>query len=388
MKEFRKIGVQAERSRAHGRTLLEGLAEFALARYDWRLDLMEPEQFADAAALSTYDGFIVRVMDDATARALRATGKPVIDTYGRIDTVGFTTLRLDDAAIAEMAAGFYAERHYRTVAYCGFPGLRFSDAREKAFAAAAAARDMDCLGYRPGGRSGISDTFFREEQTGRVADAAALRGWLRKLPKPIAIFCCNDIRAFQLMKACEALDVRVPDDAAVLGVDNDTLLCSFTASPISSIDTDPTALGRHAGELLAEAFDGRRTEPRIIRHPPRRIIERASTDAFLFSNPWLSDAMVFIRHNLPAGITAADVVRHLGCSHTTVNHAFHAELGTTVQREIIRQRVALACRKLRETSDPASKISLDVGFRSPQYFSKVFFEAYGKTPDAWRRELK
>ena len=386
MDRLLQIGVQVERSRAHGRTLLEGLAEFARAQYDWRLTLLEPAQLTDPAVCARFDGFIVRVMDDATARALMPMRRRVVDVYGRLVRSPFTTLRLDDAAIAQMAAAFYADRLYLSVASCGFPGLRFSDARDAAFAAEAAERGIPCRVFDLKSAARIKDTFFRAEQTGEVPDAAALGAWLTTLPKPTAVFCCNDIRAFQLMKVCEAMEIRVPQDVAVLGVDNDTLLCTFTATPISSIDTNPHALGRRAGELLAELLADPSTDARTILHPPARVVERASTDAFQFSIPWLSDALVFIRRNLAKGINAADVVRRLGYSHTTVNNAFRYELGTTVQQEIIRQRLALACRLLKETSDSAAEIAGAAGFSNPQYFSKVFTEAFGTTPDVWRRK--
>ncbi len=388
MKKLIQIGVQVERSRAHGRRLVEGLAEFARAQYDWRLTLLEPERLGDPATLARFDGFIVRVMDDATSRALHAGNRPVVDVYGRLVHSPFTTLRLDDTAIAQMAAAFYADRLYRSVAACGYPGVRFADARAAAFAAASAARGIPCHLFVDGTRGTITDTFFREEQADEVPDAAALRAWLADLPRPTAVFCCNDIRAFQLMKVCEAMEIRVPRDIAILGVDNDTLLCTFSTTPISSIETNPYALGRRAGELLAELLEHPDNPPRTILHPPCRVIERASTDAFQFSIPWLSDAVVFIRRNLAKGINAADVVRHLGYSHTTVNNAFRGELGTTVQQEIIHQRLSRACRLLKETHDTAAEISAQTGFKNPQYFSKVFAEAFDTTPDVWRHQQR
>ncbi|MGN0853973.1 MAG: substrate-binding domain-containing protein [Kiritimatiellia bacterium] len=385
MQKLLQIGVQVERSRAHGRALLEGLAEFARTQYDWRLTLLEPGQLTDISMLRRFDGFIARVMDEATAQALQKTQKPVIDVYGRNDKSPFTTLRLDDAAIAQMAATFYADRLCPSVAACGYPGLRFSDARMAAFAAEASERGIPCRIFEGPPRGRIHDTFFRAEQTGQVPDAAALDEWLGTLPRATAVFCCNDIRAFQLMKVCEAREIRVPHDLAVLGVDNDTLLCTFTASPLSSIDTNPFALGRRAGELLAERMEQPSKAVRTYLHPPRRVIERASTDAFRFSIPWLSDALVFIRRNLDRGVNAADVVRHLGYSHTTVNTAFRYELGTTVQQEIIRQRLTRACGLLRETTASAAQIAAETGFKTPQYFSKVFTETFHQTPAVWRR---
>ena len=124
-----RIALQIEKNRAHGRALLEGIADYALEHADWRLELVDPERLSRASYLSQFDGLIVRVMDDRTAAALLRSGKPVVDTYGRIDDNPLASIRLDDEAIAKMAYACLVERHVRSFAYCGFEGLRFSDAR-------------------------------------------------------------------------------------------------------------------------------------------------------------------------------------------------------------------------------------------------------------------
>ena len=127
------------------------------------------------------------------------------------------------------------------------------------------------------------------------------------------------------------------------------------------------------------------TAPRVVLHPPRRVVERASTEIYPFRTPWLSDAMVYIARNVSKGVTAKDVFARLGYSHTAVNNAFRAELGTSVHQEIQRQRLALACRLLKETDHTAAKIATDSGFLNPQYFSRAFSSAFGTSPDAWRK---
>ena len=381
-----RIGLQIEKSREHGRALLSGLADFALSRPDWRFDLLDPDGLVDSRTQAAYDGLIVRVMDDATATTLAKAGKPVIDTYGRVDKSPFDTIRLDDEAIARMAADYFADHHFEQCAFCGFAGPRFSAARGEAFAVAVRKSGRTCFAYSGEESSTIADTFFRNERTDRVPDARPLADWIASLPKPIAVFCCNDIRAFQLLRVCETAGVKVPDDVAVLGVDNDVLLATFTRPPLSSIDTDPSALGRRAGEMLAARLEGASRAPHVVLHPPRRVIERASTEVFPFATPWMSDAMVYIRRNLDKGISAKDVVARLGYSHTAVNNAFRAELGTSVHQEILRQRLALEMRLLRETERSAARIAVDVGFQNAQYFSRAFSSAFGTTPDAWRRK--
>ena len=381
-----RIGLQIEKSREHGRALLAGIAAFTLEHPDWRFDLIDPEGRVDSRLIARYDGLVVRVMDARTASALAKSGKPVVDTYGRVDRSPFDTIRLDDEAIARMAAAYFAEHRFEQCAFCGFAGPRFSAARGEAFAAAVRKSGMPCYSYAGEESARLDDTFFRNERTEYVPDARALGEWIASLPKPVAVFCCNDMRAFQLMRACEAAGVSVPDEAAVLGVDNDVFLATFTRPPMSSIETDPFALGRKAGEMLAERMRLRRgSAPRVVLHPPRRVVERASTEIYPFRTPWLSDAMVYIARNVSKGVAAKDVFARLGYSHTAVNNAFREELGTSVHREIMRQRLALACRLLRETDHTAARIATDSGFLNAQYFSRAFSSAFGTTPDAWRK---
>ena len=219
-----------------------------------------------------------------------------------------------------------------------------------------------------------------------IADAAALRKWVRKLPKPIAVFCCNDIRAFHLLNICADERIDVPHEVAVLGVDNDKVLCTFSNPPLSSIDTYPFALGQKAASMLDGLLSTPRlTPPAATLHRPRQIIERASTEFFPTKTPWLSDALVYIRRHLGEGISADSVIAHLGYSHTTVGKAFRREIGMSIQQEIIRQRRERACRLLKETSRTAADIADECGYPSAQYFAHVFAEFFGVTPDAWRK---
>ena len=286
-----RIALQVEKNRAHGRALLKGVADYALERTDWRLELVDPEHLSRASYLAQFDGLIVRVMDDRTAAALLRSGKPVVDTYGRINDNPLPSIRLDDAAIARMAYACFAERHVRSFAYCGFEGLRFSDARGEAFRACAEAEGCSCATFRSSGRTRIDDTFFRDEKTD-VPDARALRTWLRSLPKQTAVFCCNDLRAVQVLKVCADAGLRIPSDLMVLGVDNDVLLCTFANPSLSSIETDPFALGQMAADMLDRQMKGRPVRRKSLSgivpvlHRPRRAVERKSTDAYSFETPW------------------------------------------------------------------------------------------------------
>jgi len=378
-----RIAVTIETNRAHGRALLEGIGNYVLARPEWRLEAVTAGALPDAAASGRFDGFLVRVMDDRTAAALLRSGRPVVDVYGRTDTGKIPYFRLDDEAIANMAARCFAEHRYARCAYCGFPGLRFSEARGEAFRRAVEEAGGECAVYRGGER--LRETTVREERMDAPPDAAPLRRWLRALRKPVAIFCCSDLRALHILGICADIGIAVPRDVAVLGCDDDTMLCTFATPPLSSIDTDAVSLGRNAAKMLDAMLASGETSAASALHRPRRVVERATTDVYQVKTPWLSDALVHIRHHLGDGLNAEELCRHLGYSHTTVNKAFRAELGTSVKGEIQRQRLERACRLLRETSRTAAAIAAECGYPSAQHFAHVFAVRLGTTPDQWRR---
>ena len=386
---YPRVALQIEKNRAHGRALLEGIADYALQNTDWRLELVDPEQLSDISCVRKFDGLIVRVMDDATADVLIRSRKPVVDTYGRVDENPIPSIRLDDAKMAEMAFKYFVEHHHRSFAYCGFPGVRFSDARGAAFKACAEAVGARALLYRA--ERPVTDRFFRNEKTD-VLDVSALAAWLESLPKPVAIFCCNDLRAVQVMNICSDLGLNVPKDIAVLGVDNDVLLCTFTNPSLSSILTDPFAIGRRAAEMLDGQMRQRRRSgvsasggtPCLW--APKKVVERLSTDAYPFRTPWLVEAVRYIRRNFEKGVTANDVVSFVGYSHPKVNKVFNEELGHTIKREIQLQRTRLACALLRETNYSVGEIAVRCGYQRATYFVSSFAEEFRLTPEAWRKK--
>ena len=385
-----RVALQIEKNRAHGRALLEGIADYAIQQTDWRLELVEPEALQDVSRVRKFDGLIVRVMDDLTADVLRKSRRPVVDTYGRVDENPLPSIRLDDAAIAEVAFACFAERHYQAFAYCGFPGVRFSDARGMAFAACAEKAGTSVTLYD--GKDSVTDKFFQNEKTD-VPDAEPLAAWLKALPKPIALFCCNDLRAVQVLKICTDLGLNVPGDLSVLGVDNDVLLCTFANPSLSSVVTDPFALGHRAAEMLDEQMRARGGRAKTVRAAapclwtPKKVVERMSTESYPFKTPWLADAVRYIRRNFPKGATADDVVKFIGYSHPKVNQVFNEELGHTVKKEILRQRSRQACSLLRETNLTVSEIALRCGYQRVQYFVSSFSEEFKTTPEAWRKQF-
>ena len=217
-------------------------------------------------------------------------------------------------------------------------------------------------------------------------DFADLAEWLKRLPKPVGVFCCDDLRASHLLAACRSLDLSVPSDVAILGVDDDPIYCMFSTPRLSSIDPGAVAIGRTAATTMEDMLSDRRTaaNPPSIVVPPVGVVERASTDTYPDAPPWFAEALAFIRSDAVKGISASDVFRHVGFSRTLVERAFRDNISSSVQKLIAKARIDEAKRLLDTTSLPVKEVAALSGFSSLEYLSRAFAAATRLSPSAWR----
>ena len=387
MKGQKRIAVAAERSSAYGRNFIRGVAEVAEQHPEWNLLLVDP-QHATAKASSEFDGWICRVADASTAKALAQCKKPVVDCLCAIAEPRFATVKTDAEAIGRLAAEHLMRHRFSNFAFCGYRRVNFSDRRRNAFAAFLEKNEIRPAIYRP--------TFHRQNRFGRdlllgdrvesPPDFADLSKWLERLPKPVGVFCCDDLRASQLLAACQSLGLSVPSDVAILGVDDDPIYCMFSTPRLSSIDPDSVAIGRIAATTMDKMLSDRRTaeNPPNITVPPVGVVERSSTDTYPDAPPWFAEALAFIRSDATKGISASDVFRHVGFSRTLVERAFRDNISSSVQKQIAKARIDEAKRLLGTTSLPVKEIAAISGFSSPEYLSRAFANATGLSPAAWR----
>ena len=379
---MKRIAVMIETSRAYGRALMEGIAAHAQAAGDWRLRSLANDRLG-AAGLREYDGVILRLADRRTAARILASGTPAVDVYGG-GTPRIPVSDSDHRRIGALAAEFFLKRGFRSLAWCGIDGLGFSDRRGTAFCAAVASAGFTPLRYARPRRIRADSSLFYDERLDRIPDADELARWLGSLPRPTAVFCCHDYRAYQLMQVATDLGLGIPQDLSVLGVDNDTTLCSFAPIPLSSVDPDAFEVGRAAAAMLDGMMSGGRA-PASAACAPRGIVERESTEFVPSGIPWLSAALLFIEKNHPRGISAADVIAQTGRSPTFVERVFRKETGLSVQAHITRMRMNLAERLLATTDLMVKEIAGRCGYRSAQYFCRAFSATHhGRSPLSFR----
>ena len=383
-----KIGILVEITREFGRGICRGISELARQSGAFSPYLLSVSDIGKADVLRKYDGFVARVMNDRIAKALADVHRPVVDIYYDKPRDGFAIVKTHHSRIGAIAAEHFLERRFKNFAFCGFAGGRFSDYCHAAFSRSLAQQSVKCHAYEPDRRVryDFDPNVLINERLQTAPDAKEVLRWLKKLPKPVGVFCPNDLRAWHVLQICKQHGINVPREVAILGLDNDILVCGLANPMISSIDPDTEAIGRCAAETLLEMIaNPSLADKRLVRQvAPIGVVERDSTAIYPIEPTWLSDALVFINRNIASNLTASDVYREIGLLHTQVDKMFKARLGTSVQKEIAAMRLERARHLLKTTRLPILEIAPKCGFSSAQYLIRSFTKKFGISPISWR----
>ena len=282
-----------------------------------------------------------------------------------------------------MAAEFFLRAGFRNIAFCGYRGIPFSDRREAAFAERLAQDHIKVRVFLSKAAWYPPSRIQAVELSGLAAERA-IAAWLRKQARPLALFACNDVRAQQVLNACREHGIKVPEEVAVMGVDDDDVLCNICEPPLTSIQPDTERLGYEAAEVLDAMMRGRRPKVHFAQVPPLQVVERASTDVVPISDPITVQAVRFIRDRVDHGVTVKDVLAHVGRSRTDLEGRFRRWLKTSVRTEIIRRRMERVCSLLRQTDLSLNEIARGSGFATTAHFCRLFQREFGQTPSRYR----
>ncbi|MFW5692605.1 MAG: XylR family transcriptional regulator [Thermoguttaceae bacterium] len=328
-------------------------------------------------------GVIGRIQSRRLADQLRAAGLPVIamdksweDCAPDHPLADVPDLRPDSDRLGRLAAEHFIERGFQQFAYCGYAGRRWSDERQHGFAERLAEACFECDAYVPPRAAG-RQAWNRERPI--------LEKWLRALPRPVGVLAANDIRGRQLLETCQRVGAGVPDEVAVLGIDNDVMMCELGDPPLSSIALSAERAGRAAAALLDDMMAGKRCSTEGILVDPVGIVTRRSTDVIAVDDPAVAAAMAFIRKNARFPIGVEDVASHSGVSRRTLQVRFQKTLGHPIREEIQRARLTLARQMLLETDFPVWKVAQTAGFNSVSYLERLFRRVTGTSLAKYRR---
>ena len=219
-------------------------------------------------------------------------------------------------------------------------------------------------------------------------DISNIRDWLISLPKPAAIMADCDQRAAQVIAACRDGHLSVPEDIAVLGVDDDAFFTLHTKPQISSVIPDHAKLGYSIAAELDKLIKSTKSSsiPKQLCISPKGIAVRASTKSISSSSALARRAATFIRANATNGIKVTDVVKHLGCSRRIAEMRFHQVENRTIANFITDCRMKVVCHRLRSSDDPISAIAKACGFKTASHLSHLFKRLFSQSITDYRAQ--
>jgi LacI family transcriptional regulator len=386
----RRVILLIESSREPGRESLLGIATYIRNHGGWQILHLEnsiADELPREVKLWKGDGVISRNNNAQMARSVAQLHLPVVDLRGAHPTPGCATLNTDPQACSQLAADHFLQRGFRHFAFCGYPGINFSDQRCEHYVRYLGARGHDVAVFRiPGRRPLIAD--MRVQEAGGELAESQLVHWLKTLPHPVAIFACNDIRGRQILAACSSAGLAVPDEVAVLGVDNDEVICGLSRPPLSSIQQDAFQLGYEGAAILDGMMAGNPPPDRPILIAPKGMSVRQSSDVLAVEAPDVAVAVRYIRDHACEGGTVEGMVRDLMVSRTSLERHFLKTLGRSPKAEMERVRFERAKLLLTETPYKLERIASMLGFSTPAQFATAFKRYHGCPPSDYRSRGK
>ena len=379
MNRIPKVAVILESSHQTARSMIMGILDYVREHGPWDLRLMPGggrDLYIPSPEVWPGDGIIARIPSDRTARDIVASGLPTVlidpqDAYLEATSplARFSSVSCDSIAVGNMAADWFLGLGYTSFAFVGsLPARDWAIRRRKAFAARLAG--FKCAAYN-----------IRRHAV--EAGRPSLERWLGRLAHGTALFAENDEIAREVLNAAMEAGLRVPDDLAVLGVNDDPLTCETSLPKLSSIRRDTRRAGYVAAKLLARHMRNPHAERRMAFFRPLEIVERQSAGIVHAEDPLVADAMKLVYELGANGVRVTEIAAHLGVTVRTLEHHMVVS-GISLKNEIARRRLAAVDKLVRSSSLPLAEIARRCGFATVPYFSTVYRRTFGVTPGTAR----
>ncbi|TWU39125.1 Xylose operon regulatory protein [Novipirellula aureliae] len=368
-------------AREFDRGLLSGIARYASLHGPWTF-YREPHGYFVRSTRTRFEELRAWKPDGAvcpTSRLdlIRRLNVPAIVLDVNQYDGKYPGVQSEDDKAGQLAGEHLLSLGLEHFAFCGFESMRWSQQRGAAFRSTIAEAGHQVDVFQPAHRRAA--TWAKEEPL--------IQSWLESLPKPVGLFCANDDRSANILECCRALDYGVPEDIAVIGVDDDPYVCEIANPPLSSVSMASDRAGYEAAELLYKMILGKEkmSGQRIIA-PASGVVARQSTDIMMVRDADVRSALQYIRENVARPIQVRDVVKATRLSHRTLNDRFYRECGSSILKHLTAARVAHISKLLRGTSLPVWKIAQMVGFDSDHHFARYFRRATHFTPQEYRQK--
>ena len=362
--------------------ILMGMAQYAQRQRNIVIRCIEEDDVDDKNAFAECDGIFTNAYSEKIIGYITAAGLPIVRLYDYPKRPDMIDIGFDDRKIGTMAAEWFLRRGFKSFAYCGNRGSNDSDAVEKAFASTVAKAGFECAVFD-------EPAIMRRKKYHRTINILqrCLDKWIKTLPPHTAVLCLHDFRASHFLEACLRNGRSVPDDIAIMGQYNDVGICACSPVTITSVDVNARAFGEAAMRILESAIENP-VAPKLRQTflvPPVGIVERESTAVYPVDPPWLAETLLLLDKNLDTAISATDLAKAAGVSHTALQRAFRKAFRTTPGKYIMSVKMREAKRLLDESRINVKEVAARTGFSSQQYFSHAYRDFYGHPPIGDRR---
>lgn len=384
--EVPRVALLMQGERHYERELLRGISDFANLHGPWEvcrnLSYLSGEDVDPAELIRLWrpDAIVLRESSPHRYDSILGTELPMIYSPVTECREGLAHIVVNDAKVGALAADHLHEAGFRFFAYCGVRSFFWSRRRGEGFS-----RQIEGHGYP----ARVFDSRSGREFFSWSPGHSRLIRWLRKLPKPVGVFCCTDDFSLLVQEACGTAGLRIPDDVGLIGVGNDESICELARVRQSSVELNLRRGGYDAARHLSELIDGRRTgrcQPRHIVVEPIGVVARLSTDTSWSRDPEVAKALAFIHKRLHRPLEVKEVVCEVNLSRRRLYDRFRASTGKSLSAYIRDRRLASFARLLIETNLTVSEIAYAMGYESETNIARSFKKHFGMPPAAYRRQ--
>ncbi|MDR1052626.1 MAG: DNA-binding transcriptional regulator [Planctomycetaceae bacterium] len=380
-----KVAVMVETSRGYSRDLLRGILRYEVLFGPWELYAIpggRTEQQLPELPARGKKGIIAHITNHEIATQIINAQLPTVSVFPTDDITpvankirAYGEIRCDSAAVGQLAANHLLERNFIHYGFVGeLYNADWSIIRCNAFRECIAKK---CYKIHVYPTPSPKETSWSVEQY-RLSD------WLRSLPKPIGIFAATDIRGRRIIEACHKIHIAVPDEVAVLGVDNDELFCETITPRLSSISIDAEHAGYESAALLNQLMHEKKEQTTTL-FGPIRAVSRQSTDFYRVDDEMVAKALKFIQNTFAKPIGVTDVVKITNCSRRQLEIKFKKMTKHSIMDEIKKRRLEKVKLFLIDSNLSIENIAALCGFQSKNYLMAVFRKEFNTTMIDFRK---
>ncbi|MBA4031663.1 MAG: hypothetical protein C0478_12345 [Planctomyces sp.] len=385
-RERRRVALLVQTATHWSREVLRGVASYAFERGGWDFWL-EQRGLGDELELPADwrgDGIICRLTSEKLAAQINASGLPAVN----VSWLGTHSDRIpkvvsDEEAAGRMVADYLLGKQYTSFGYCGpHPAMNYSTSVRDGYVDRLRKSGFGCLVYS------YDLSCHSSDPTNPALQRKGIEAWVAALPKPAAVVVWSDVTGREVALASANLGIEVPDDLAILAIEQDPLVSALAPWPLSSLRQDGHQVGYQAAKVLDDMLRGR-TAPRLpVTIQPIEVFESFSTDTMFTSDPLVKQAVALIRAHQNEPYAVTDLVRSLAVSRRTLEMSFKKALRRSPSDEIRRCKLTQVKKLLRETEYTISQVAYSVGFSHTEVMIRQFKRDNGITPLQYRQNAK